>query len=116
MESLKLDSAGDIQFEMIEGQEELAQCCRIGLGTNKGEWFLNPDSGLDYSLFVGKELNEAQLHDELTRGLLQEERIQSVDAVDFTIDRKARKMLVRFEATAADGTAVTLEEVQIDAG
>lgn len=116
MESLKLEADGDISFEMIGGAEELAQCCRIGLGTNKGEWFLNPDLGMDYSLFIGKEINETQLHDELTLGLLQEERIRSVEDVSFYIDTKQRTLSVSFSATGVDGNTVSLEEVQLGAG
>lgn len=116
MESLKLEADGDISFEMVSGVEELAQCCRILLGTNKGEWFLNPDSGIDYSLFTGKEVNETRLHDELTAGLLQEERIGSVDDVSFHIDLKQRTMTADFTATGTDGTAVSLEEVMLGAG
>lgn len=116
MESLKLEADGDISFEMISGEAELAQCCRILLGTNKGEWFLNPDSGIDYALLTGKDLNETQLHDELTASLLQEDRIRSVDDVSFSIDTQRRTLSASFSATGVDGGSVSLQEVLLGAG
>lgn len=121
MKSLRLDETGDLVFEgneldLIEGAEELAQCCRIGIGTNKGEWFLDPEIGITFSLFLGKQLSEEEMRDELTEGLLQEERIQSVENIEFTIDTKARKMVVAFEAIGTNGETITAEGVRIGAG
>lgn len=121
MISLKLDETGDLVFSggdlvMIEGPEELAQCGRAAIGTNKGEWFLNPDAGITFSKFLGKEINEAEMRDELTAGLLQEDRIQSVEDIDFTINRKSRTMLVNFTAVGTDGERILVEGVQIGAG
>ncbi|ANS73712.1 hypothetical protein AWM70_03260 [Paenibacillus yonginensis] len=116
MESLKLEADGDVSFEIISGQEELAQCCRIVLGTKTGEWFLNPDSGLDYSLFLGKDINETQMNDALSTALLQEERITSVESVSLSIDRKARTLTAGFKATGMDGAEILLEEVEVGAG
>ncbi|MNL09825.1 hypothetical protein D3C87_1306000 [compost metagenome] len=113
---MRLDETGDIQFELITGAEELAQCCRIGIGTNKGEWFLNPDAGITFGKFLGKEINEADMRDELTAGLLQEERIAAVEEIDFTINRKSRTMLVTFAATGVDGERIRAEGVLVGAG
>lgn len=121
MISLKVDDTGDLVFTggdmaTIEGPEELAQCCRLGIGTNKNEWFLNPDMGIDFKLFLGKSVNEAQMMDELTAGLLQEARIQSVENVEFTINPKLRTMLVTFTATGTDGETIQAEGVEVGAG
>ncbi|MNT67077.1 hypothetical protein D3C72_2051930 [compost metagenome] len=116
MESLKLDQSGDIQFELISGTEELAQCCRIGVSTNKNEWFLNPDAGITFGKFLGKEIDEAEMRDELTAGLLQEERISAVEEIDFTINRKSRTMLVNFIAKGTEGEQISAEGVKIGAG
>lgn len=115
MESLKLDPSGDIQFELISGVEELAQCCRIGIGTNKGEWFLNPDIGITFRKFLGKQINEAELRAELTSALLQEPRIKSVDELIFKINQMTRTMLVNFMATGSEGERITEEGVEISA-
>jgi hypothetical protein len=122
MQSLKLSETGDIimndvgDLVMIEGTDEVAQCCHIGIGTNKGEWFLNPEMGIEFSRFLGKQLNEEDMRDELTQGLMQEERIQSVDLIKFTIESKSRTLLVTFDAISIEGERIQAEEVSIGAG
>ncbi|ODB61368.1 DUF2634 domain-containing protein [Paenibacillus polymyxa] len=122
MQSFRLTADGDLEFDskgelvMIEGDEELAQCCRVGLGTNEGEWFLNPEIGLAFRLFLGKRASEEEMRNELTRALLQEERIESVDDVTFSVDRAARLLTVTFKATGTSGEIIQQEGVTISAG
>ena len=122
MQSLKLSETGDLLMNVagdlvvVDGTEEVAQCCHIGIGTNKGEWFLNPDMGITFSKFLGKQLNEEDMRDELIQGLMQEERIQSVDLIKFAIDAKSRTLLVTFDATSTGGERVKAEGVSIGAG
>lgn len=122
MLSFKLTADGDLdindrgELQLIEGNEELLQCCRIAIGTNQGEWFLNPEIGLRFRLFLGKNLNEEEMRDELTRALLQEERIESVDDITFEVDRAARAMTVNFIATGTNGETIQQEGVVIGAG
>lgn len=121
MQSLKLID-GDIQFDengeliMVEGDEELIQCCTIALGTNTGEWFLNPEMGIDFKSFLGKNVNEEIMRGELARGLLQEDRIESLDDATFEINRTARTMTVYFTATGTNGEKIQREGVNIGAG
>jgi len=122
MQSLKLSETGDILMSasgnlvMVEGTEEIAQCCHIGIGTNKGEWFLNPDMGITFSKFLGKQINEEEMREELTQGLMQEERIQSVDLINFTAEKNSRTLLVTFDATSTEGERIQAKEVSIGAG
>lgn len=121
MQSLRLID-GDIQFDdsgellLVDETEELAQCCAISLGTRTGEWFLNPDLGIDFDLFTGKSVNEEEMRDELNRALLEDERIESVEEITFDIDRKARVMTVGFVATGTNGEIVEQEGVEIGVG
>ncbi|GAB6990848.1 DUF2634 domain-containing protein [Paenibacillus pini] len=121
MQSFKL-TEGDIEFDstgnivMIDGEQELAQCCEIGIGTNTGEWFLNPGLGITFSLFLGKHLNNEEMRSELTRGLLQEERIKSVEDITFDADERSRVMTVSFKATGISGELIHSEGVTIGAG
>lgn len=122
MQSFKLTADGDLEFDssgnlvMIEGDEELAQCCRVAIGTNEGEWFLNPEIGLAFRLFLGKLASQEEMRNELTRALLQEERIESVDDVTFKVDRAARLLTVTFTATGTNGEVIQQEGVSINAG
>lgn len=121
MQSFKLIN-GDIQFDsrgeliMIEDEQELAQCCEIAIGTNTGEWFLNPEIGIKFMAFLGKHLSEEEMRDELTQGLLKEDRIQSVADISFDVDTKARTMDVSFTATSKIGEVIRKEGVTIGAG
>lgn len=121
MQSIRLID-GDFQFDdagniiLIEGTEEVAQCCEITLGTRAGEWFLNPELGIDFDLFLGKSIHEEEARDELIRAILTDERIESVDDVTFEMDRPARTMTVSFVATSIDGEMVEAEGVIIGVG
>jgi len=120
MQSLRLID-GDIHFEngdllLVDGAEEVAQCCAITLGTRAGEWFLNPELGIDFDLLLGKDFHEEAARDELTRALLTDERIESVENVTFEINRQARTMNVSFVAIGVDGETVQGEGVSIGVG
>ncbi|WP_312118188.1 contractile injection system sheath initiator [Brevibacillus reuszeri] len=114
MQSLKLVN-GDIVFDengeliMIEGPEEIAQCAESVLGTNKGEWFLNLDLGIKFKAFLGKDLSEEEMREEIRKGLFQEERIQTVEEICFTADYKSRTMDIYFVATTINGDVITRE-------
>ncbi|MNL76873.1 hypothetical protein D3C87_2029120 [compost metagenome] len=56
------------------------------------------------------------MRDELTAGLLQEDRIAAVEEIDFTINQKSRTMLVTFAAVGTDGERIHAEGVLIGAG
>lgn len=118
MLAIKLDDTGDIEFlsgqlQLVSGQNEIAQSCRIILGINKGEWFLNPELGIDHSKFLGKGVSEDEMRDEIMSGLLQEPRVQTVESIDIDIDRANRRLVVSFVATAKDGQVITAEGVKI---
>jgi phage baseplate assembly protein W len=116
MESFKLIN-GDLVMELgelvvVNGQEEIAQCVKNVLGTNKSEWFLNPNMGIKFNAFLEKNLNEEEMREQIRQGLFQEPRIKTVDKIAFDYDTKNRTMDVRFSATAVDGQKVEGEVIQ----
>jgi phage baseplate assembly protein W len=117
LKTLKLID-GDLVFEkndfqLIEGEEEIQQCAEIILGTNKKEWFLNPEFGIDFNNLIGK-VTDGQIENEILEGLAQEPRIESIENVAITRNKFNRKANVTFEATLANDE--TLEsEVTINA-
>ncbi|MEK3963557.1 DUF2634 domain-containing protein [Paenibacillus sp. FSL H7-0323] len=121
MQSIKLDISGDLVFldgelQLISGPEEIAQCCTLAAGTNKGEWILDPEMGIDFKRITGKGVTEEEIRDELTSGVLQEPRIQSVDTVTVTFDRMKRTATADFTATAVNGDVITVEGVETVVG
>lgn len=107
MESLKLVN-GDLVFandelQMVSGPDELAQCCAAELGTNKGEWFLDPDMGIRFDRFNGKSPDPGEMADEIREGLYRTGRIDSVEDVTVIQDKVNRKQVVSFVATSTGG-------------
>lgn len=119
MQSLKLVD-GDLVFDesgelvMIDGAEEVAQCVELTLGTNQGEWLLNPEMGIKFRTFLDKNQSEEEMREQIRQGLFQEPRIKTVESIEFTIDRKNRTIEIRFQATADTGDPID-EAVTIDA-
>nr|WP_216855391.1 DUF2634 domain-containing protein [Paenibacillus alba] len=92
---------------LLDGAEELAQCCEIVLGTNQGEWFLNPLLGIDFSKLNGKKISPEEAKEEIRKGLRQESRIKTVDEIRVELDTKSRESLITFKATSAEGQVIT---------
>jgi Fe-S cluster assembly ATPase SufC len=102
---------GDIVFEkgdiaIVEGADELRQTVYIGMQTNQGEWFLNPEIGIRHAAFVGKKPNDEEMRAEIIRGAMQDERIQSVEDIRIERDMKNRKLIASFRAVAASGESI----------
>ena len=60
MKGFKLNISGDVVIEnnriqMIEGTDLLRQTVQSVLGTNKGEWTLNPNEGINFKNLLGKQ-------------------------------------------------------------
>ncbi|GAC41696.1 hypothetical protein [Paenibacillus popilliae] len=111
---------GDLVFQndelvMVDGQEERVQCVRINLGTNQGEWFLDPDMGIDFGLFLGKNPVVEEMTEELRDGLHQLEFIDSVDDIQIRQNRTTRQQNVIFTLATTDGEILT-EEIDINVG
>ncbi|ETT58173.1 DUF2634 domain-containing protein [Paenibacillus sp. FSL H8-0457] len=117
MQSLRL-SAGDLVLDgddlvMVDGAAEQAQCVRITLGTNKEEWFLDPDLGIRFETFLGKGLSQEEMIEELRQGIHQLDFIDTVDEISINQDSKTRKQLISFTATTTDGETLN-QEVELD--
>jgi phage baseplate assembly protein W len=118
LKTLKLVD-GDLSFEkndfqIVNEDAEIAQCAEIILGTNKNEWFLNPEFGIDFNSLIGK-VTDAQIENEIIEGLSQEPRIESVENVSITRNKATRKVTITFEATLINGEVLE-SEVEIVAG
>lgn len=105
MKSLLLIN-GDIvvsndDLQLVNGVEEIKQCVEVALGTNKGEWFLNHDIGLTFDRVLGKATDE-QIRSEVSLTIGQEIRINTIDRLEITRNKKERVSEVYFEATSTD--------------
>lgn len=94
---------------MVDGTEELAQCCAGVLNVNKKEWFLNPELGIPFLALTGKGVTKETIDRIIRQGLRQESRIQTVDSIAVTMDSKNRTCAVSFTATATSGETISEE-------
>ncbi|NNV04648.1 DUF2634 domain-containing protein [Brevibacillus sp. MCWH] len=107
---------GDLVFEngdvvMVDGDEELAQSLQSVFQTNKGEWFLNSEHGLDRSPLLVKKFDEALAIDAISEATAQEERIQRIENVYFR--REGRSLTVDATFIKEDGQPLQVEGVNI---
>jgi len=110
---------GDLVIEngdvvMVERDEELSQSLRSIFQTNKGEWFLDHEHGLDRSPFLVKKFEEELANDALAEATLQEDRIQRIEQISF--QREGRFMKVDATFMKKDGQPLQVEGVNVIAG
>ncbi|VDG31366.1 hypothetical protein MUDAN_DOGOELCO_03214 [Lactiplantibacillus mudanjiangensis] len=85
---------------MVEGVEELAQAVRIRLGIPLGGWQIDPEVGLDRDSLMTRPFDEELATDAIRNCVLQDERIDSLNAASFEFDPKTRQMTYSIELTA----------------
>ncbi|CEG31452.1 MULTISPECIES: hypothetical protein [Peribacillus] len=118
MKSFKLDENGDLVFEngsfvMIEGNEELAQQARISMQTEKGEWFLDPEEGMDRSPILSKNFNETEAKDIIMESTIGTTEPLEFENITFVRDIRNRKISIDIVMRKEDGEVLELEGVEI---
>lgn len=110
MKTLALKN-GDIYFEkgelaLVEGKAEVDQNVYVLMKVNKEEWFLDLDEGLDYKLLFDKTVSEDVKREEIYNRLISDDRIESVESIEFDFNRKTRKLEITFRAVAIDSEVI----------
>lgn len=109
MLSIQIDDTGDIMLDdkgnpiPISGIAETKQEVEVYLQTNKNEWFLDPDLGINHADFRGKKPNNDVMRMDIMDGLEQTERFKELVSIDFERDMSTRKLSVSFRAIMTDG-------------
>jgi phage baseplate assembly protein W len=116
MKTILINSEGDFVFEqgsffMAENDLEIAQSVSFILQTAKGEWFLNPDLGLDRDALLAKKFNESLARDNIIEALSYEPRISAVEEIQFS--KLGRTLLVDLVIRKQDKTTLRLEGVSV---
>ena len=111
MKGFKIDGNGDVlikngYIEMVDGIQLLRQTVERVLGTNKGEWFLNKNEGINFDYLIGKNVSKELIRSEILGGLKQVN--SSYELLDFSydIDKEKRTLSIRFRAKSDDGDIV----------
>lgn len=114
MKTFKIQN-GDLVFDgqnnlaMVEGREEEGQAIERALTTNKGEWFLNLDHGLEYAEIQGKGRDKEGIRLAVTEAIHQDDRVEDIEGIDIDINRAARRLEVKCKVKIITGH--TLQEV-----
>lgn len=115
METFKIVD-GDIIFDeqgdlmLVNDDLEVIQSINRILTTNKGEWFLNVDFGLNYNEIQGKGKSIDNMKLAVTEAILQEERVESI--VSLVVELlKNRGCRIFFKAKIKSGNLVEGEVI-----
>lgn len=98
---------------MVDGKDEIIQSTERILTTNKNEFFLNIDLGLDYNQIQGKGKDKESIRFAILEALNQDDRVLEVEFVNIDIDRKVRELQVNFRYTTNEGIIEGREVVEI---
>lgn len=106
MQGFALDHNGDVVIQknkivMISDKALTLQTVRSIIGTNKGEWFLNTDEGINFDNLHGKNPDYDAIKGEIAQGLSQVNEDLMLKSFDCSLDEN-RKLDINFEAS--DGT------------
>lgn len=116
MKGFALNSNGDVIIEnnkikMVDGAELIRQTVLTVLGTNKNEWFLNIDEGIDFSNLLGKKKDDEIIRNEIIQGLQQVDSSFVLETFNCDFDRKNRKLTISFKAKNSAGETVSGSKV-----
>ena len=96
---------------MIEGKEELIQQIKLIFRSKQGEWFFNPEYGLNYDNLLQKKPNLELIRDEIKNGLSQCSTLFSIDYVNVDFDKSKRTLVINFQATDINKNSISSEEI-----
>ena len=94
------------RIQMVNGNELLRQTVESVLQTNKREWFLNWQEGINFYNLLGKRKSDEIIENEILQGLLQVDNTFIIE--DFKITQNGRDMNINFTATNGNGEKITV--------
>lgn len=109
MKGFAIDENGDIIIEnndirLTNGDDLIRQNVEKLIGTNKGEWFLNKNEGINFKTILKKNPNMDIVRNEILTAL------QSIDNTfyfeEFNYVTEERKLYIDFVAKNKDGQTV----------
>lgn len=111
-----LDENGDVVIknhiiQMVENTDLIKQTVRTVLSTNKNEWFLNIDEGINFDNLLGKKKSDEIIRNEILLGLQQIDESFVIEKFNTSVDRGKREMTITFTATNSSNQTVNYSEV-----
>ena len=94
----------DRTLKDLTGVDALAEVIEARLKLWKGEWFLSPDSGVDYmTLFESKQLLQEKARKALKDAITADLRVLRLKELNVTYDNTTRTMTGYFNAETTEG-------------
>lgn len=105
MKGFALDENGDVKIEkneiqMVEGDELLRQTIETNIATQKGEWFLDEEQGIDRSNVLGKGVTEEVVESEIESAIQQVD--DTLNISEFNYNVTGRKSKVNFKVVSEE--------------
>ena len=95
----------DRDIVLVDGDELLRQTCECVIQTNLGEWFINPEEGIDFHEILIKNPDYDEIRAQIQLGLQQVDDTFSITSFEYELTE--RKLEVKFEAVNSSGVTVT---------
>lgn len=117
MTGFALDKNNDImilnnQVQMVNGTGLLKQTIKTVIGTNKGEWCLNEDEGINFQNILGKSLPDDEvIKNELEQGIMQVDSSFVITSLTSNFDSKSRTLNITFQAENEDKIKLRVEKL-----
>lgn len=114
MKGFKLTAEGDLsltdgKIDMIDGIDLTAQTVKTVTSTNKGEWWLNENEGIQFFYILGKGVTEDVVRSECQNAARQVDMNLQIDEFDYTVNPVTRKAKVKYTIIADNGEAISSE-------
>lgn len=111
MKDFKIDNSGDLviaknDLQFVRDKEMTAQKCRLVLSTNKGEWLLNRDEGINFGAILVKNPNRDEIIDTVRDGLRQID--STFEITEYTFEVIKRHLILTFKAKNDSGEEINL--------
>lgn len=119
---LALDSSGDLILDggdlaLVQGEDAIAQECRVALALWVGEFPFDVTVGTDWpTLLNNKGLTDSQIAAEVRRVLLTVDGVQAVDNVSVERDTVSRAATIAVDVRTDTGAVLTIPTVTLGLG
>lgn len=115
MKGFKVDERGDIILEngniaLIADDALKAQTLRTVLSTNKGEWFLNKNEGIDFHFLLGKGITDDMRLSQVKDGCNQVDDALYVSDFSSEVNNRTRASIIYFTAKDDGGTVINASQ------
>ena len=111
MKDLQIGNDGDLiiskhDLQLVRDKELTQQKVRLVLSTNKGEWLLNTNEGINFKAILVKNPNQDEILDTVKEGLRQID--ETFMLTEYKFEMMQRHLILTFTAINDSGEEISL--------